>query len=65
LTKVGKGKLVQVHHERDHNTKVFEESGGAAPQTLKLRSFLNGQLSEKQKGSEEVGFHMGKKSSTA
>jgi hypothetical protein len=53
--------LVQVHHERDHTTKVFEDSGGAAPQTLKLGSFLNGQLSEEKTGVQEVGVYMVKK----
>jgi len=51
--------LVPVHHEGDHSTKVFEESGDRAPQMLNLGSFLNGQLSENKTGVEEVGFHVG------
>jgi hypothetical protein len=53
--------LVPAHHEVNHSTKVLEESGGTVPQTLNLKSFLNGQLSEKKTGGEKVGFYMGNK----
>jgi len=50
MATVGRATLVPAHHEGDHSTKVSEESGGTAPQILNLRSFLNGQLSEKKNG---------------